>query len=146
MQAVVMTFFWVFLFPHEGQIMAIDQLSFSRPDPSSGVSMVPMIDKPQPYIVNVGVGLCPPLMGTFDYWPLTNNVHYILVVPDRPRAKIFQISLFLTSYFNNLWTLPSPSTTTEGKRHHGMDMPFSTAEFVYSIVQQASVDPDPTPT
>jgi hypothetical protein len=49
--------------------MSIDQLSFSHPDPSSGVSMVPMIDNPQPNIVNVGVGLCPPLMGTFDYPP-----------------------------------------------------------------------------
>jgi hypothetical protein len=51
--------------------MTIDQLSFSHPDPSSGVSTVPMIDNPQPDIVNVGVGLCPPLMGTFDYPPLT---------------------------------------------------------------------------
>jgi hypothetical protein len=64
MQAVVTTVFWVLLFPHEGQIVSIDQLSFSHPDPSSGVSMVPMIDNPQPDIVNVGVGLCPPLMGT----------------------------------------------------------------------------------
>jgi hypothetical protein len=51
--------------------VTIDQLSFSRPDPSSGVSTVPMIDNPQPDIVNVGVGLCPPLMGTFDYPPPT---------------------------------------------------------------------------
>jgi hypothetical protein len=71
MQAVVMTIFRVLLFPHEGWIMSIDQLSFSHPDPSSGVSTVPMIDNPQPDIVNVGVGLCPPLMGTFDYPPPT---------------------------------------------------------------------------
>jgi hypothetical protein len=37
--------------------VTVDQLSFSRPDPSSGVSTVPMIDNPQPNIVNVGVGL-----------------------------------------------------------------------------------------
>jgi hypothetical protein len=48
MQAVVGTIFRVLLFPHEGQIVSIDQLSFSRPDPSSGVSIVPMIDNPQP--------------------------------------------------------------------------------------------------
>jgi hypothetical protein len=29
MQAVVATVFWVLLFPHEGRIMTIDQLSFS---------------------------------------------------------------------------------------------------------------------
>jgi hypothetical protein len=34
----------------------------------------------------------------------------------------------------------------EGIGHHGMAMPFSMAEVAYSIVQQASVDPDPTPT
>jgi hypothetical protein len=33
----------------------------------------------------------------------------------------------------------------EGTRHHGMAMPFSIVEVAYSIVQQASVDPDLTP-
>jgi hypothetical protein len=59
MQEVVATVFWVLLFPHEGQIVTIDQLSFSHPDPSLGVSMVLMIDNPQPGIINVGFGLCP---------------------------------------------------------------------------------------
>jgi hypothetical protein len=145
MQAVVTTVFWVLLFPHEGQIMSIDQLSFSHPDPSSGVSTVPMIDNPQPDIINIGVGLCPPLMGTFDYPPPTDNVHYISVVPDQPRAEIFQISSFRMTYFNDPWTLPSPSATMEGTGHHGMAMPLSMTEVAYSIVQQASADPDPTP-
>jgi hypothetical protein len=125
--------------------VTIDQLSFSRPDPSSGVSTVPMIDNPQPGIVNVGVGLCPSLMGTFDYPPPTDNVHYMTVVPDQPRAEIFQISSFRTTYFHDPWTLPSPSTTMEGTEHHGMAMPLSMVEVAYSIIQRASVDPDPTP-
>ena len=62
--------------------MTIDQLSFSRLDPSSGVSMVPMIDNPQPGIVNVGVGLCPPLMGTFDYPSPSGDVKFISTIPD----------------------------------------------------------------
>jgi hypothetical protein len=66
MQAMVTTVFWVLLFPHEGQIVTIDHLSFSRLDPSSGVSTVPTIYNPQPNIINVGVGLFPPSMGTFD--------------------------------------------------------------------------------
>jgi hypothetical protein len=82
MKEVVATGFWVLLFPHEGWIISIDQLSFSHLDPSLGVSTVLMIDNPQLDIVNVGVGLCPPLMGTFDYSPLTDNVQYISVVPD----------------------------------------------------------------
>jgi hypothetical protein len=47
MQAVVATVFRVLLFPHEGRIVTIDQLSFSRPDPALGASTVPMIDNPQ---------------------------------------------------------------------------------------------------
>jgi hypothetical protein len=91
MQEVVVTVFWVLLFPHEGWIVSIDQLSFSRPDPSSGVSTVPMIDNPQSSIVNIGVGLLPPLMGTFDYPPPIDNVKYISADPNQPRAEIFQI-------------------------------------------------------
>jgi hypothetical protein len=85
MQAVVMIVFWVLLFPHEGWIVTIDQLSFSPPDPSLEVSTVLMIDNPQPGIVNVGVGLCPSLMGTFDYLPQTDNVHYMTDCP-RPAS------------------------------------------------------------
>jgi hypothetical protein len=82
MQAMVTKVLWVLLFPHEGQIVSIDQLSFSRPNPSSRVSMVSMIDNPQPNIVNIGVDLWPPLMGTFNYPPSTDNVQYILAVPN----------------------------------------------------------------
>jgi hypothetical protein len=56
MQAVVSTVFWVLLFPHEGWIVTIDQLSFFRPDPALGASTVPMIDNPQPCVVNIKVG------------------------------------------------------------------------------------------
>jgi hypothetical protein len=124
--------------------MTIDQLSFSHLDPSSGVSTVPMIDNPKPNIINIGVGLCPCLMGTFDYFPLTGNVHYISVVPNQPRAKIFQISSFCTTYFNDLWKILSPSAMMEGTGNHGMDMPLSMIEVAYSTVQQASTNSDPT--
>jgi hypothetical protein len=145
MHAVVATVFRVLLFPHEGRIMTIDQLSFSRPDPSSGASTVPMIDNPQPDIVNMGVGLCPPLMGTFDYPPPSGDVKMISVVPDQPKAEIFSVSSFRMTYFNDLWILPSPSAMMEGTGHHGMSMPLSMTEVAYSIVQQASTDPDLTP-
>jgi hypothetical protein len=94
MQLVVTTILWILLFPHEGRIVSIDHLSFSHSDPLSGVSMASMVDNPQPDIVNVWVGLCPPLMGTFDYPPSTDNVQYISVVPYHPRAEMFQISSF----------------------------------------------------
>jgi hypothetical protein len=83
-------------------------------------------------------------MGTFNYPPPTGNVHYMAVVPDHPRDKISQIMSFLTTYFNDLWTLPSPSAMMEWIGNHGMAMPFSTLEVAYSIFQQDFVDPDLT--
>lgn len=127
MHAVVATVFRLLLFPHKGRIVTIDQLSFSRPDPSSGASMVPIIDNPQPGTVNVGVGLCPSLMGTFDYPPPSSDVKLISTALDQPRAEIFQISSFRTTYFHDLWTLPSPSASMEGARHSSMAMPLSAA-------------------
>lgn len=145
MHAVVAIVFRVLLFPHEDRIVTIDQLSFSRPDPSSRASTIPMIDNPQPGVVNVGVGFCPPLMDTFDYLPPSGDVKMILVVPDQPKAEIFQVLSFCMTYFTDLWTLPSPSASMEGTRHPGMSMPLSAAEVAYSTVQQTSVDPDLTP-
>jgi hypothetical protein len=142
MQAVVATVFWVLLFPHEDRIVTIDQLSFSRSDPSLGVSAVSMIDNPQPGIVNVGVGLCPSLMGTFDYPPPQGDVKFI---SDHHKVEIFQVSSFRMTYFTDSWIIPSPLAMMEGTRHPGMSMPLSAAEVSYSLVQQASSNPDPTP-
>jgi hypothetical protein len=141
MHAVVATVFWVLCFPHEGRIVTIDQLSFSHPDPSSGASMVPMIDNPQPGTVNLGVSLFPSLMGTFDYPPPSNDVRLISVVPDQPRAAILQVSSFRMSYFNDPWNLPSPSASMEGIGNCGMAMPLSMAEVAYNIVQQTLANP-----
>jgi hypothetical protein len=94
-----------------------------------------MIDNPQPNIVNIGVVLCPPLMGAFDYPPPFNNVKFISVVLDQPKVEIFQVSSFQMTYFDDPWTLPSPSAMMEGTGNHGMAMPLSAVEVVYSIVQ-----------
>ena len=112
MQVVVAIVFWVLLFPHEGWIVAIDQLSFSRPDPLLGACTVPMIDNPQPGVVNIGVGLCPSLMGTFDYPPPHGDVKFILT---HHKAEIFHVSSFRTTYSQDPWILPSPSDTMEAE-------------------------------
>jgi hypothetical protein len=142
MQAVVATVFWVLLFQHEGRIVTIDQLSFSRPDPALGASTVPMIDNPQPGVINVGVGLCPSLMGTFDYLPPQGDIKFI---SNHHKVDIFQVSSFRTTYFDDPWILPSPYATMDGAGHPSMSMPLSTAEVVYSLVQHASASIDPTP-
>jgi hypothetical protein len=131
MQAVVATVFWVLLFPHEGQIMTIDQLSFSIPNPSLGAFSVPIIDNPQPGVVNVGFGLCPPFMVTFNYPPPQGDVKF---VSDHHKVDIFQVFSFHTTYFNDPWIRPSPSTTMEGTGHHGISMPLSAIEAAYSLV------------
>jgi hypothetical protein len=107
--------------------------------------MVPMISNLQPGIVSLGAGLFPYLMGTFDYPSPANDVRFISVVPDQPKATIFQVMSFITSYFNDLWILPSLSASMEGIGHPRMDIPLSDVEVTYSIVQQASANPDLAP-
>jgi hypothetical protein len=142
MQAVVAIVFQVLLFPHGGRIVTIDQLSFSRPDLDLGASTVPMIDNPQASVINVGVGLCPSLMGTFNYPPPHGDVKFIST---HYKAEIFQVSSFRTTYFEDPWILPSPSATMDETGHSGMSMPLSVTEVAYSLVQQDSVHTDPTP-
>jgi hypothetical protein len=142
MQALVATVFWVLLFPHESWIVTIDQLSFSRPDPALGASTVPMIDNPQPGVINIGVGLCPSLMGTFDYPPPHGNIKFI---SNHHKVEIFQVSSFRMTYFEDPWILPSPSAMMDETGHPGMSMPLFVAEVAYSLVQQALANTDPTP-
>jgi hypothetical protein len=97
MYAVVATIFWVLCFPHEGQIITVEQFSFSRPDPPSRASMIPMIDNLQPCTVNLGVGVFLSLMGNFDYPSPSNDLRFILVVLDQPKDDIFQVSSFKMS-------------------------------------------------
>jgi hypothetical protein len=142
MQAVVATVFRVLLFPHEGQIVTIDQLSFFRPDTTLGASTVTMIDNPQPGVINIGVGLCPSLMGTFDYPPPHGDIKFI---SNHHKVEIFQVSSFCTTYFEDPWILPSPSAPMDETGLSGMSMPLSSTEVVYSLVQQDSANTDPTP-
>jgi hypothetical protein len=124
MQVVVAIVFWVLLFPHEGLIVTIDQLPFSRPDPALGASTILMIDNPQPGVINVGVGLCPSLMDTFNYPPPQGDIKFI---SNHHKVEIFQVSSFRMTYFDDSWILPSPSTMMDGTGHPGMSMPLSIA-------------------
>jgi hypothetical protein len=125
--------------------VTIDQLSFSKPDPSLGASTLLIVDNPQLDAINVVVGLFPPLMGTFDYPPPSGDVKMISVVPDQPRAESFQVSSFCMTYFTDSWNLTSPLTSMEGTQNPSMSMPLSMVEVAYFIVQQFSTDLDLTP-
>jgi len=104
-----------------------------------------MIDNPQPNVINVGVGLCPPLMGTFNYPPPSDDVKMISAIPDQPKDGIFQVSSFCMNYFTDPWILPSPSASMEGTGHPGMVMPLSAIEVAYNIVQQTLANLDLNP-
>jgi hypothetical protein len=102
MQAVVATIFRVLLFPHEGRIVTIYQLSFSRLDPALGASTVPMVDNPQAGVFNIGFGLCPSLMGTFNYPPPQGDVKlYRLTI--RLRFSMFRRSARITFRIRGLF-------------------------------------------
>jgi hypothetical protein len=126
-------------FPLINYISPILNLQWGHPRSS-------IIDNPKPNIINIGIGLCPPLMGTFDYPPPSSDVKFISAIPDWPKVEIFQVSSFPTTYFDDPWTIPSPSSRMEGIWHHGMDMPLSMTEVVYYRIQQACTDLDMTPT
>jgi len=145
MTTVVSTIFLVLCFPQEGQIITIDQLSFSHLELSLGEYMVLMIDNLKPGIVNLGVELFPYLMGTFDYPSPANDVRFISVVLNQSKAVIFQVASFRMSYFNDPWIFPSPSTSMEGIGHPRMAMHLSTAEVIYIVVQQALANTDLAP-
>jgi hypothetical protein len=49
------------------------------------------------------------------------------------------------TYFEDPWILPSSSAMIDETGHSGMSMPLSVVEVAYSLVQQDSANPDPTP-
>ena len=51
---------------------------------------------------------------------------------------------FRTSYFNDPWTLPSPTMSYEGQFHIGMEIPLLAAKVGYQSIIDATVDPDPS--
>jgi hypothetical protein len=77
-------------------------------------------------------------MGTFDF--STPN-HQVYAMSSRPVLTWRSIP-FRTSYFDDPWTLPSPTLSCEGQSHAGMAMPLSATEIVYQVVLDSSIDPD----
>jgi hypothetical protein len=67
-------------------------------------------------------------MGTFDYPFIANDVKFILTIPDQLKDAIFQVMYFRTSYFNNPWILPFPSTSMKGIGNPRMSIPLSATE------------------
>jgi hypothetical protein len=108
MIAIVSSVFCTLCFPHEGNIVTIDQLSFACSSPNASIGpSIPVIDNSQPTTKNISVRMYYSLMGTFNF--MTSS-HHIYAMSSRP-ASIGRSIPFCTSYFSDPWTLPSSTTS-----------------------------------
>jgi hypothetical protein len=99
-----------------------------------------MIDNSQQETEDVGVRMYSSLMGSFDFMAPIHHIHAI----SSESSSSMRYVPFHTSYFNDPWTLPSPTMSYEGQSHIGMEMPLSTTKVVYQAILDATVDPDPS--
>jgi hypothetical protein len=142
MVIVVSSIFHTLCFPHQGEIVTIDQLSFvySSPNASIGLSF-PVVDNSQPANENIDVGMYSSLMGTFDFSAPTHHIYAMSSMP----ASVERSIPFRTSYFSNPWTLPSLNSSIKGQSHVGMAMPLSTTKISYQAILDSYADPDHVP-
>jgi hypothetical protein len=135
---VIMSFiFCTLCFTHEGKIVTIDQLSsaYSIPNASLGQS-IPVINNSRLTTENIDVGMYSSLMGTFNFSAPNHQVYAM-----SSRSFLTGRSVpFYTSYFDDLWTLPSPTLSCEGQLHAGMAMPLSTTEITYQAILNSSAE------
>jgi hypothetical protein len=111
MIVIVSSVFHTLCFPHEGKIVTIDRLSFKHFTPNASLGqLIPVINNSQPTTDNIGVGMYSSLMGTFNF--STSN-YQAYAIRSRPISTGRSIP-FRTSYFDDLWTLPSLTFPCEG--------------------------------
>jgi hypothetical protein len=111
MIVIMFPVFHTLCFPHEGNIVVIDQLffAFSSPNASLGPS-IPVIDNSQSTTENIGVGMYSSLVGTFNFLALS---HHVYAMSSRS-VSIGRSIPSHTSYFSDPWTLSSSATSCEG--------------------------------
>jgi hypothetical protein len=140
MTRVMSSIFHTFYFPREGKKRMIDQFSFVHTIRNASVgSSVPMIDNSQQETKDVGVKMCSSFIGIFDFVAPIHHIHAISI----DSSLSMRSFPFCTSYFNDPWSLPSPTMSYGCHSHIGMEMPLSVAEIVYQSILDAIVDPDP---
>jgi hypothetical protein len=142
MVVVVSSIFCTLCFPHQGEIVMIDQLSFANSSPNASVGpSIPMVDNSQPKTENIGFGMYYSLMGTFNFSVPTHHIYAM----SSTSTSIENSIPFRTSYFSDSWTLPSLTSSIEGQSHAGMAMPLSVAEIAYQAILDSSTDLDHVP-
>jgi hypothetical protein len=140
MNVVISSLFRTLYFPHDGKIMMVDQLSFTYAIPNAffGPS-IHVVKNYQPTIENIGVKMYSSLMGTFEFMAPIHHVYSM-----SSRLILLERSIpFLTSYFNDPWTLPSLIDSCKGQLHAIMDLPLLAIDIAYQVVLDSSIDPNP---
>lgn len=131
MTTIVSTVFRVIYFPHEGIVVTIDQLDFFKnylTDPSG--SSILMISNSEGNRLNLGVGMYPSLMGSFDLQAPIQKSPIFAISQVADESEYRQIP-FQTNYLNDLWTLPDPNVSIQGEGFIGMASPLSMVEIAY---------------
>ena len=132
MEAIPSSYFRCIKFLHEGKLITIDQLSFCNASNESRTAIL-LVNKSTPTCENIGVGLYPSLMGSFNF------TAPILSVKSFPIYAISQVSQdqeiiersFKTNYLSDPWTLPKLDTLVDGEGMKGMSSPLSAIEVSY---------------
>jgi hypothetical protein len=140
MVVVVLSIFRTLCFPHQGEIVTIDLLSFAYSSLNASIGpSIPVIKNSQPETKNIGVRMYSSLMGNFNF---STPIHHVYSMSSRPALAGRSIP-FHTSYISDPWTLPSLNSSWEAQSHACMAMPLSVAEIEYQAVIESSIDPDP---
>ena len=106
MTTVVSFVFRTLCFTHERKIVTIEQLSFAHTSPNASVGpSVPVIENSWQETEDVGVKMYSSLMGSFDFMA---PIHHIHAISSRSSLSMRFVP-FRTSYFNDPWTIPSPT-------------------------------------
>jgi hypothetical protein len=117
MVVIVSSIFRMLCFPHQGEIVTIDQLYFAFSSPDASVEpSIPVVENSQSITGNIGIRMYSSLMVTFDF---SAPIHHIYTMSSMPTSVERSIP-FCISYFSDPWNLPSPASSNEGQSHAGM--------------------------
>jgi hypothetical protein len=130
MRAVVSTLFRVIHFPHQGNVLTVDQLAFFNSD--SRTSNIPFIVKTPPGYENVGAGILrdSSLMSTF---PIPPTIFLLLFTSINTISTT--IGEIPESY--DPWIVP----LSDDYLHYGDIMPLSLVQLAYQAIQLATPSP-----
>ena len=111
------------VFPLEGKLVTIDQLSFTRKGRmESNESTIPLVDQVKPASESLEAGMYASLMGTFDFPAPINYIGSTSV------AKSIATVVDRT----DTWVLPS---------HHELKVTLASAKVSYQAITHTAVDP-----